>query len=315
MARFYAHYLNTTQSALEAIDSSNAYTKRTVSLTPAGTARTNLITTRSTLSTSFYADIADNANKNGSLGIVVPADGYSNNGTTISGANIYTATTPSPAAVWQADPRIRPTGPIYIANTQSTIVDAWDVPTSEYNACRTAFQDYMNAVYTSPALTTLGSPYQRLGLDPGRTLASIWHDHELTYFAWDDFTPGAPTLNPLQPGSQSRTLVLDITLNWSWEYSADRLGNIVMTQCYLEKTDFPNQGTQYDLRDTSSVLIKGSSRLSSTGTLVARVPANTLAVGTYKLYWLASFRDSVIVSHAGEGTEYVSGNTFVTLTI
>ncbi len=313
MARFYAHYLNTTQSALEAADSSNAYTKRTVSLTPAGTARSALISARSTLSASFYPDIAVGY-RDGSLGIVIPQDGYTNNGTTVSGSNIYTDTTPSPGAVWQSNPRIRPTSLIYVANTESTIADNWSVPTSQYNSCTSAFQDYMDAVYTSPALTTLGSPYQRLGIDPTRTLISVWHDHDLTYFAWDDFTPGVPTLNPLRPGTQSRTLQLTITLNWDWQFTADRLGNIVMGDCYLEKTDAPSAGTIYNLRDTSSVLIGGSIRASSPGTLDARVPANTLAAGNWQLYWRASFRDVTITSNAGDGVEYISITNFVILT-
>lgn len=218
MARFYAHYQNTTVSALEASSGNNYYDRRAVNTTNAGTARTSLINARATLSASFYADIATASNRNGNLGIVIPSDAYTNNGTTVSGANIYTETTPAPGAVWQSDPRTRPTAQILAAGTESTIVDAWDVPTTEYNACLTALGDYMTAI-------TGGSPYTRLGTNPWRTLASIWHDHNLDYFAWDDYTPGQPTSIAV---NVSTTLVIITGLN-NYEFKADALAEIEVT--------------------------------------------------------------------------------------
>lgn len=179
MARFYAHYQNTTVSGLETIDASNCYERKTMNTTLAATARTSMINTRSTLSASFYAGI-DAANRNGTTGIVVPADAYTNNGTTFSGSNLYT----NSAAIWPTDPRVRPTADILISNSAAVSpTDTFSVPTSEYDAARQAVQDYYSAM-------TGGSPYSRLGRTPWRTLASVWHDHDLTYFAWDDFTPG-----------------------------------------------------------------------------------------------------------------------------
>ncbi len=179
MARFYAHYQNSTVSGLETVDASHCYQRKTVNTTLAATARTSMINTRATLSASFYASI-DAVNRDGGLGIVVPADAYTNNGTTFSGPNLYTNT----AAVWPADPRVRPTSDILIISSGAVSpTDSFRVPTSEYDAARQAVQDYYTAI-------TGGSPYLRLGRTPWRTLASVWHDHDLTYFAWDDFTPG-----------------------------------------------------------------------------------------------------------------------------
>lgn len=179
MARWYAEYTNTNVTALHTIDAANCYERKAVNTTDAGTARTAMINARATLSASFYAGI-DAANRDGSQGIVVPSDGYTNNGTTFSGSNLYTNT----AAVWPSDPRTRPTNQILIANSVAVSpTDNFSVPTSEYNTARNAVQDYYTAI-------TGGSPYARLGLNPWRTLASIWHDHALTYMAWDDFTPG-----------------------------------------------------------------------------------------------------------------------------
>jgi hypothetical protein len=178
VARFYAHNANTTVSALEVIDASNCYERRTMDAN-GPTRRTAIINARATLSASFYSSI-DVGNRNGTLGIVVPADAYTNNGTNVSGANLYTNT----AAQWPSDPRVRPTAQIVISNsTAVSPTDNFTAPTSEYNAARVAFGDYMAAI-------TNGSPYARLGLNVWRTLASIWHDHDVQYFAWDDFTPG-----------------------------------------------------------------------------------------------------------------------------
>lgn len=179
MARFYAHRSNTTVSGLEATTAANCYQRNAMNTTNAGTARTSMLNTRATLSASFYNSI-NVGNRNGGLGIVVPSDAYTNNGTTISGSNLYTNT----GAIWPSDPRVRPTAQITTANSSAVSpTDNFSAPTSEYDSARTAVQDYFAAI-------TGGSPYARLGLNPVRTLLSIWHDHNLDYFAWDDFTPG-----------------------------------------------------------------------------------------------------------------------------
>lgn len=216
MARFYAHYQNTTVSGLEASSGTNYYDRRAVNTTNAATARTSMLAARDILSAQFYADIASATNRNGNLGIVVPTDAMTNNGTTVSGANIYTDTTPAPAAVWQSDPRTRPTAQLLIAGTESTIVDAWDVTTLAYNDCLTARGDYMTAI-------TGGSPYTRLGTNQWRTLASMWHDHDMTYFAWDDYTPGQPQTVTINGVSTAVVQVFGLA---SYQYRADALADI-----------------------------------------------------------------------------------------
>jgi len=182
VARFYAHNANTTVSGLEVINASNCYNKRTLDAN-GPTRRSSMISARATLSASFYNSI-NVGNRNGNAGIVVPADAYTNDGTNFSGPNLYTNTASNTSAVWPSDPRVRPVAQIVIANSNAVSpADNFTAPTSEYNSARTAVQDYFAAI-------TDGSPYARLGLDPWRTLASIWHDHDIQYFAWDDFTPG-----------------------------------------------------------------------------------------------------------------------------
>jgi hypothetical protein len=280
MARFYAEYTNATVSALEVIDSSNSYERKTVNTTNAGTARTSMISTRSTLSASMYSSI-DTVNENGTLGIVVPADAYTNNGTTFSGANLYTNTASGTSAAWQSDPRVRPNTQILISN--STVVspaDTFSVPTADYNAARTAVQDYYTAV-------TGGSPYARLGLNPWRTLASIWHDHALTYFAWDDFTPG-------QLQSFNVTLISgvgepeELRFTGNYQYANDQ-----NPDARIELIASLVGPTTYNL-NTLVVPTSGSFTYDWQPNGVSSVTA-----GSYTLNVTARVRDAVIITHFG----------------
>jgi hypothetical protein len=276
VARFYAHRSNTTVSALQAINSANCYQRNAVNTTNAGTARTAMINARATLSASFYSSI-NVGNRNGTLGIVVPADAYTNNGTTISGANLYTNT----GAIWPSDPRVRPTAQIVIANsTARSPVDNFSAPTSEYDTARSAVQDYFSAI-------TGGSPYARLGLNPFRTLASIWHDHNLDYFAWDDFTPGQ-----LQSFASAVNSGVgepeEIRFTGNYQYTNDR-----NPDGFIELIATLTGPTTYSLN--TLVTPSGSSFLYDWQ------PNGVASVtpGSYTLAVTARVRDAVITTHFG----------------
>jgi hypothetical protein len=291
MARFYAEYTNATVSALEVIDSSNSYQRKTVNTTNAGTARTSMISTRSTLSASMYSSI-DTVNENGTLGIVVPADAYTNNGTTFSGANLYTNTVLGTSAAWQSDPRVRPNTQILISN--STVVspaDTFSVPTADYNAARTAVQDYYTAV-------TGGSPYARLGLNPWRTLASIWHDHSLTYFAWDDFTPGrmsgfAETL--ISGVGEPEQFRFTGTFEFANDYNPDARVELIASLV---------GPTTYNL----NTLVTPTSSSFSYDWLPNGV--SSVTAGSYTLTVTARVRDPVIITHFGASADDTNSYNF-----
>jgi hypothetical protein len=286
VARFYAHYQNTTVSGLEVIDASNCYERKTVNGTNANTARNSMLSTRDTLSASFYASI-NVGNQDGTLGVVVPADAYTNNGTTFSGANLYTNT----AAVWPADPRVRPTTQIVVANSSAVSpTDDFSTTTAAYDAARQAVQDYYAAI-------TGGSPYARLGLNPWRTLASIWHDHDVQYFAWDDFTPGqlqsfASNLNSGVGEPE------EIRFTGNYQFANDR-----NPDARIELIATLTGPSTYSL----NTLV-----VPTSGTFVYDWQPNgvsSVTPGTYTLAATARVRDAVITTHFG--TTASAPNSFI----
>lgn len=276
MARFYAHYTNSTVSGLEVIDAANCYERKTVNTTDAGTARTSMINTRATLSASFYSSI-NVGNRNGTLGIVVPANAYTNTGGNFSGSNLYTNT----AAEWPSDPRTRPTTQILTSNSNAVSpADTFTAPTSEYDAARTAVQDYYTAI-------TGGSPYARLGTNPWRTLASIWHNHDLEYMAWDDFTPGQlQSFNVSLISGVGEPEELQFTGNYQYANDGNPDARIELIASLVGPST-------YNL-NTLVVPTSGSFTYDWLPNGVSSVTA-----GSYTLTVTARVRDAVIITHFG----------------
>lgn len=293
MARFYASFDNSTKSALE----SNFYERKTY--TNGSTLKTALVNARLALSAGFYAAI-EPVNRNGSLGITVPAGTFTADGTNISFTNLYTSTAANRDARWPADPSLRPTEQITASNaTPVTPTDGGSFTQSLYTDAQTALGDALAGIAD-------GGPNGRLGQNAWRTLASLWHDHDLTYFAWDDFSPGTPTgLTPTQPASQSRTLPLALTLPWNWQFQADRAGNAIVF-ARVDRTD--GGGSQF------YVAANNVSTAASTGSYTATIPGSSLPAGTYELTYRLRFQDPTITTHFGDIAEYISGPNFITLT-
>jgi hypothetical protein len=173
MARFYATFDGTTNTDLQDLF------YQQVAISSGSTLRTALLTTRQALSDAAYA-VMDAGNRNGTLGIVVPPDVVTRSDGNYSWTNLFTNT----GAVWPSDPRVRPTAQILSTNsTPVSPTDAGTISDTDYTNAQTALENCFTAM-------TGGGPRGRIGLDPWRTLASIFHDHALTYLAWDDFTPG-----------------------------------------------------------------------------------------------------------------------------
>jgi hypothetical protein len=305
MARFYASFDNSTVSAIEATSGNNYYQR--LAITNGATLKTALVAARDALSAAMYAQL-DTVNKNGLLGVVAPADGFTIGGGVLSGSNIYT----NAQAVWQSDPRAVKTSvstvtDITVANsTAVSPADPYSISSTLYTDATTAVQNVLNAI-AAPSGFTGNGPYARLGQNTFRTLASIWTDHALTYIAWDDYSPGAPsTYTPTQPASQSRTLPLTITLPWDWQFTADRAGNAIV-YARLDRSD--GGGSQF------YVMTNNVSTAASTGYYDSTLPANSLPVGTYQLTYRLKFQDPYITSHYGNQIEYISGTNFVNLTI
>lgn len=277
MARFYASFDNTTNSALEAGTTANFYQR--VAISTGTTLQSALVSTRSALSTAVLAQL-NVANRDGSLGIVVPPDVITRAAGDLSWTNVYTST----GAVWPADPRVRPTA--QILSTNSTAVSPSDPGTISdtlYTDAQTALENCLTAM-------TGGGPRGRLGTNPWRTLASLWHDHNLTFLAWDDFTPGTVTNFVTSYFGGATNFTAELTWD-GWEYRNDQnpsgrivaevqlVGPEVRTVVVDPATPFPSSRTI-------------SIPMSSVG--------NPLMAGTYSLSGSLTIYDPVITTHAGQ---------------
>lgn len=205
MARFYFTFDNTENTTLGTQSTTYAFDRLSFpSVSNPGPAlRTALLNARSALSIQFYSQITT-ANRDGSLGITVPTDGY-----VVSGGNIQNDTYPSgpglytnTEAIYNSDFRDRPQPPITKSNSTaitspplSRASAPWSIPASYYNNCTIALQNVMAAVLgDASGQQPSGGIYARLAsvYDKDLTLRSLWHDANMTYFAWDDYTPGTP---------------------------------------------------------------------------------------------------------------------------
>jgi hypothetical protein len=200
MARFYGTFDNSTNSGLEAASAGNYYERK--AFTDGTTLQTALVNTRAALSSAVYGQL-NAVNQNGDLGIVVPSGAITIGGGSLSFGNVYTNT----GAVWPSDPRVRPTEQITVANSVAVSpVDGGSITASLYTDATTALGNALAGIAD-------GGPNGRLGLDTWRTLASLWHDHALTFLAWDDFTPGqVQGLSTAEVGGAGS---LAVTIQWT----------------------------------------------------------------------------------------------------
>ena len=229
MARFYITFDNSTNATLEGTGSGYCFDRLAYPTSPSNPGpglRTALLNARTALSGQIYTTITS-VNQNGTLGVCVPTDGYTTAGGTISYTNLYTNT----EAVYNSDLRDRPQPPITVSNsTAVSPTDPWSVAESYYTACNTAFQNAMSPVLGYQSQDA-GGVYGRINsttspvYDKSLLLQSLWHDQEMTYFAWDDYTPGRPTSIAV---NVSTSLVTVTGIN-NYEFSMDRNASITVS--------------------------------------------------------------------------------------
>jgi hypothetical protein len=281
MARFYAAFDNEGITALEAINASNCYQR--VAISNGSTLKSALVSTRSALSSAALAQM-DAANRDGSLGIVVPRDAVTRSGGNYSWSNLYT----NSGAVWPSDPRIRPTSEILIAgSTPVSPTDAGTIDESLYTNAQTAVENVLSAM-------TGGGPRGRIGLNPFRTMASIWHDHDLTFFAWDDFTPGA--VIGLNASSIGGATDLQVIIFWTnYEYPNDQNPNSRL-KVYARLDRQEDSGATNYVFESDTIVPPDAPRevLWNVGT-----SGSPVANGNYSLVVQVEVRDAVITTHFG----------------
>jgi hypothetical protein len=312
MARFYAVFDPTTGGAPTPPDTyhdkryigANGGTTSSLSAS-AALLRDGLIASRSALSSQMYS-VMDNSNKDGAKGIIIPYDSMTFSGGNLNFSNVYTSsisgvvrptnpsTRPPDAFISSSDPRLYATG------------DTGAIPQQYYVSAAEAINDLLrNKIQTAIGNTVNSGPYVRTpcssiafyGGPNARKDLSIFHSNDMSYFAWDDFQPGEPTLNPQGPYTAGAALPRGsqntLTFRWDTQFSSDRYGSL-----YIFRARFigPSPAsTAYILSGSSGTGLEATSIDMSGGTTSFDVviPANTLSAGNYKIEWTAYFRDAI----------------------
>lgn len=208
MARFYAKFDAGNVSYLD----SDFFNKLRIHSGSSSAApyRDGLIASRSIVSIDVYNDL-DLVNKDASIGTFFPADSASINipSNFISWSTAFTSSisgikTPSslPYNAYGSDTfninySLRPTASVSYTSSgvaPANPLDPVGVSYASYYSASQAVLDTINTIQTTQSNNTLLTPYIRTGSFPSRTMHSIWHDPTMSYFAWDDFTPGIPVL-------------------------------------------------------------------------------------------------------------------------
>lgn len=193
------------------------------------TKRTRLMESRSIVSQDVYEDM-NVVNINGNIGTYFPRNVFS--GTDPITATAYTSSIPG--IVLPTNYRTRPTASVDSTDPRVGItspVDTVTISAAPYQNASMAVKAVLDSV-------TGGGPYGRLGLNPSRTLHSLWHDEPMGFFAWDDFTPGTGSIEtprflpnytvayypdgPVTFVTSSSTITLRMA--WGGQFSADTIG-------------------------------------------------------------------------------------------
>ena len=321
MARYYARFDHGVEATLGGTASTaNFFERRVIGSTTSSNAV--LVTKREALSNAMQAQL-DGVNKDPTQGPIIPQSNTAGNvnnitrgGGNLSWTNVY-KTTAIPGVAYPADFRTRPTSSIFTDDGNLTAASPADGGTIS-DTLYTEAGDALNNVLTSikktksgltpiaPPFTEDGSPYTRLGTNPGRTLHGLWHDVDLNYFAWDDFTPGQPQTFtykfPVANNDNPPKIFLEagdplyVVLQWTPEFLSDRAGDALL---YFKTIRSDNLVTI----DTINVTVTDPP-LSPTNNLPyysASLTANLYSLSwpgaEYNIESSVQFRDATIPAH------------------
>lgn len=218
MARFYASFADTLVTDLDY----DYFVRLRVGASSASGAqlRDGLIASKSAISNEVYDDL-DAVNKDFGKGTYFPAE--SSPGPFSSDFSTYaswsTAYTSSIEGIkrptsndYGADPAInyskRPTASVAYNNSgvaQANPADPVQVSYAVYFSASAAVRAVLNSIESRGDVSStipLGTKVTPFGdgrdiqalYSPTRTIYTVWHDPDLTYFAWDDFSPGTASV-------------------------------------------------------------------------------------------------------------------------
>jgi hypothetical protein len=193
MARYYAKFDQGNDATLD----SDYFDKLTIGAVSASSAllRDGLIASRSALSNALRPEL-NQENEYGTNGPIIPREigniTQTGAGGTLSWNNVYTSST-IPGIITPADYRTRPTGSPTTTDgnlTARSPADPGTINNDIYLSASNALTTVLNNISSGRSPLTPSNQ----GNFPTRSLHSLWHDKNLQYFAWDDFTPGQPTV-------------------------------------------------------------------------------------------------------------------------
>lgn len=309
MARFYARFDSgspswtpdaTTTNLLAEISTGYFDTKSIAATSASGaTLRNALIASRSAVSEGIYQEL-DSANRDGALGIYFPPDLYVTTAGVLTGS-AYTSSVPG--LVIPSDYRTRPTASI--TSDMSTLVG----PTNPLDSASVTYDVYLSA---SNAVKTVldgipdGGPYQRLGNRTERTLCSIWHDPELTYFAWDDLTPGIPQNVVLTQTSSvdfyfTNNFSYKLTWGPTYEYKNDKQAESRLSFGIWAT------GSGSPVQSLNKQAVSAGAQVYNWTVLQSNIASN----GAYEVTREVNFRDAQVISEGGTniGDGAIAGGT------
>lgn len=284
MARFYASFDNSTKSV-----PASEYRDR-LTYTNGSTLKTNLVNARAALSSAFY-NVIDAGNRDGTKGIVLPTGAFGLDGTNLSFTNLYTSTAAGRDARWQSNPAVRPTQQITTGN--ATPVS----PTDGGSILQSLYTDAQAALGNALAGIANNGPYNRLGLNQWLTLASLHHDHDLTYFAWDDFTPG--TVQGLTAVGTGSASAYTVTISWTdYQYLND--GNPAAKVLVLGSLG--SGGNNYSFNST---------KIAAPGTKSVTWNVGAVVAGTYELTATVYCYDATYDTNEGVFATYINSSVVI----
>jgi len=261
-----------------------------------GSLRLGLIASRSALSTDIYAELFLE-NRDGSKGIYFPPDLISQ--TAVVGQVTASAYTSSrDGIVIPSDFSIRPTASVFSTDplvTPTVPLNRVSASLVTYQSASKALEDTLKSINPVPPFGFPGGPYSRFGLNSSRTLHSIWHDPDVRYFAWDDFTPGklqslaiTRTSAPLPPPDTGVYQIITFTANYEFFNDSNPDARIEISASYQA-----DQGT-YTL---TQLLSPNTPSFSYEWLPAGQVftSGNPVSVAV-----TASVRDPIIQTHFGE---------------
>jgi hypothetical protein len=274
--------------------------------------RNGLIASRSLLSAEAYDDLTG-IYRNGGFGVIAPGDLYSSNTSTfVSFSAVYTSSLtnpPAPGIITPSDYATRPTASVLSTDTRlgAVLSTGVGVTYNAYASASNAVLDTLNACQTGDG--TAKTPYTRAGLNPSRTLHSVYHDADIQYYAWDDFTPGTPQnlsfvisdrfYDP--PSGYYRLFVeptdnINLIFSWGKEYKADLAGASLLTGSMVRDSDLV-------VIDTLNQTVTGGDTFYS-WSLSSTAYGNNVNGVIYDVSSSVKFRDQIITTHTGSSATY-----------